>query len=370
MSNSIEINIKKTTSLVQELFKTDAVPMLWGPPGIGKSKGMEFVSGLQCADLGLEGVAEYGDKKENPQAFFGFHDVRATDKDPVDMGGLPDKDETTGTMIRLCPDWFPHVGRTDLPDHGILFIDEAPSAPPSVQVTCYQITQERRIGAYKLKPGWKVAMAGNRVTDGGVVFKMPTPLANRLAHLNVKSDSQYWLNEVCSLINIPPIVQAFIRFRPDLLNTFEKHIGAGRKEMAFATERSWHKFGDVIRNSLGVMDPTDLMIVGAGLVGEAQAVEFSGFVRTWESKPNIDDVLRSPRTAPIDFDAATTYAVLTALAHRAEAKTFEPIMEYLARLSPEYTVAGIKTVHSRENGRRIYATPAFIDWSSKNGHLL
>lgn len=366
----IDINIKQVISVIRSVVKGGGVPMIWGPPGIGKSKGMEFCCELLCADLELKGVFEYGDKKENPQEYFGFFDVRATDKDPVDMGGLPDKDPVTNTMIRLVPDWFPHVGRTDLPDHGVLFIDEAPSAAPAVQVTCYQITQERRIGAYKLKPGWHVAMAGNRTTDGGVSFKMPTPLANRLTHVNAKSDSQYWLNDVCGAIGIEPIIQAFIRFRPDLLNTFSKHIENGRKEMAFATERSWHKLSSILQASPEIYEDGMLSVIAAGQVGTAAAIEFGGFVKVWQSMPSINDIIAKPSTAPVDFDAATTYAVITALAHRAEGKTFEPIMEYLARLSPEYTVAGIKTVHARDNGRRIYATPAFIDWSQKNSHLL
>ncbi|WP_107850408.1 hypothetical protein [Oceanimonas marisflavi] len=368
---SVNANIKQVMTVATAVFAGGGVPMLWGPPGVGKSIGMAYYCQQRAAELGLQGVAEYGDQPKDPSKWFGFIDLRATDKDPVDMGGLPDKDETTGVMIRLCPDWFPHTGRTDLPDHGVLFIDEAPSAPPSVQVTCYQITQEKRIGAYKLKPGWSVAMAGNRVTDSGASFKMPAPLANRIQHLHVSSDSTYWLNEVASIIELEPLVQAFIRFRPDLLNTFEAHLEHGRKEMAFATERSWQKLSDILKASPRLLDDrVSLMMLTAGTVGEAQAVEFCSFVQIWQDMPDIDQILADPVQAPVEFNAATTYAVLTALAHRAESKTFAAIMAYLTRLSPEYAVAGIKTVNSRDNGREIYATEAFIKWSTEYGHLL
>jgi MoxR-like ATPase len=72
----------------------------------------------------------------------------------------------------------------DLPDEEfasqypvvVLFLDEMNSAPPSVQSAAYQLILNRRIGKYRLPDNVVMVAAGNRESDKGVTYRMPTPL--------------------------------------------------------------------------------------------------------------------------------------------------------------------------------------------------
>ena len=74
----------------------------------------------------------------------------------------------------------------------ILFLDEISAAPQSVQAAAYQITLDRSVGEYRLPENCIVIAAGNRVTDRSVAYSMPKALANRLCHLEIRSDPGSW----------------------------------------------------------------------------------------------------------------------------------------------------------------------------------
>ena len=66
------------------------------------------------------------------------------------------------------------------------------SAPPSVQAAAYQLVLNKRIGQYNLPTNVKIVAAGNRETDRGVTYRMPSPLANRFRHINMEVNFEDW----------------------------------------------------------------------------------------------------------------------------------------------------------------------------------
>ncbi|MDR0379278.1 MAG: AAA family ATPase [Candidatus Accumulibacter sp.] len=134
-----------------------------GPPGIGKS-------------AIVRQVAETRGWTESNRRFV---DVRLSQMEPVDLRGLPALDLAARKTVWLPPAWLPFEG-SDWPDEGVLFLDEASSAAPSVQAAAYQLVLDRQLGEARMKRGWRLALAGNRVSDGGVAFRLAMPLANRM----------------------------------------------------------------------------------------------------------------------------------------------------------------------------------------------
>jgi MoxR-like ATPase len=108
--------------------------------------------------------------------------------EPTDIRGIPFYNKEIGKM-----DWAEPV---DLPTEEfakdypivVLFLDEMNSAAPSVQAAAYQLILNRRIGKYKLPENVVLVAAGNRESDKGVTYRMPTPLANRFIHQEMKVD--------------------------------------------------------------------------------------------------------------------------------------------------------------------------------------
>ena len=141
--------------------------ILWGAPGSAKSAVAQQVA----ADAGREYV-----------------DVRALLLDPVDLRGIPWRDSADRT--RWAPPAF--LPPTDDPGRWLINLEELPSAVPMVQAALYQLVLDRKVGEYELPEGASLIACGNRESDRGVVHRMPTPLASRFVHLEIRVDARDW----------------------------------------------------------------------------------------------------------------------------------------------------------------------------------
>lgn len=374
MSNNTAVSIDELSKLTAEQLP-DAINlaiyasrplMIHGSPGLGKSDAAAQAARDQADKRGLTQVAMLSDVAHltDPKGAYGLFDVRLSQCDPVDVGGLPVADHERGTQGRLVPDWFPSTERADLPDYGILLLEEVVSAPPAVQAAAYQLTHDRRIGDKVMKEGWTVVLTGNLLSDGGVVHKMPTPLANRLMHVYVRSDVDSWCRWALTH-NIAPEIVGFIRFRPDLLNNFEQHVKNKQTGHAFATERSWAMTSDLVGDGA---NSAVVAAMVAGTIGAGPAMEFSAFRKVWKEMPNIDQIMMDPNGAPVPDRGATAYAVSAALAGRAKPDNFSTILIYAERMPREFMMMIVKD--SARRNRAVMSTSAFVKFSSVHSDLI
>jgi hypothetical protein len=218
--------------------------MLHGRPGIGKTEVVQ-----QLAD-------ETGSR---------LYDLRLTTIEPQDLRGLPFYDHEQRRTV-----WYPPE---DLPsDEGrptILFLDELTAAAPSLQPTVYGLLQERRVGQHALPAGTFIVAAGNMVEDGAVAYEMGTALSDRLIHLSLRAEAGDWLASYAVPQALHPAVTAFIRTRPDLLDTTEEAIRRG--QMIACTPRSWARVSTILR---AVTDRALRDVLIAGTLGDQAAAEF------------------------------------------------------------------------------------------------
>ena len=143
--------------------------MIWGAPGIGKSDIIQQIGD----DLGRNVI-----------------DLRLLLMEPTDLRGMPYYNKQNNTM-----EWAPPVDLpTDPKATDILFLDEMNAAPPAVQAAAYQLILNRKIGNYVLPEGVAIVSAGNRETDRGVTYRMPSPLANRMVHIEMAVNFEDWLS--------------------------------------------------------------------------------------------------------------------------------------------------------------------------------
>ena len=217
--------------------------MLHGRPGIGKT---EIVQTLA---------------RETGARLF---DLRLTTIEPADLRGLPFYDHEARRTV-----WYPPE---DLPSGdapAILFLDELTAAAPILQPTVYGLLQERRVGGYALPASTFVVAAGNAVEDGAVAYEMGTALSDRLIHLSLRAEARDWLEGYAVPHGLHPAVAAFIRTRPDLLDTTEEALRTGAT--IACTPRSWARVSTILR---AVPDRATRDVLIAGTLGEAAAAEF------------------------------------------------------------------------------------------------
>ena len=293
MSEHRTLTAKEVRASIMRCFAVKRPAFLWGPPGIGKS---ELVEGIT---RDLNGV---------------MFDLRLGQMEPTDIRGIPFYKKEENVM-----DWAPPI---DLPqgeqaliselinvaDNAVeaalanaggkakkedlklsdlpvvvLFLDEMNSAPPSVLAAAYQLILNRRIGKYVLPDNVVVIAAGNRESDKGVTYRMPTPLANRFIHIEMRADFEAWLDWAVNN-NIHEDVVGYLSFAKQDLYDFD----AKSASRAFATPRSWSFVSELLDEPMEETTATDLV---AGAIGEGLAVKFQAHRKIAGKLPNPEDVL-------------------------------------------------------------------------------
>jgi MoxR-like ATPase len=219
--------------------------MLHGRPGVGKTQVVEELA----RRIGAQ-----------------FFDLRLTTIEPQDLRGLPYYDHAAKKTLWYRPE--------DLPDDparpSVLFLDELTAASPWLQPTVYGLLQERRVGQHRLPDSVFLVAAGNTVEDGAIAYEMGTGLSDRLVHLTVEAGAADWLRNFAVPKGLHPAVIAFIRTRPDLLETTEEALARG--EMIAATPRSWERVSQIVTS---VPDRRLRNMMVAGTVGEAIGADFA-----------------------------------------------------------------------------------------------
>jgi hypothetical protein len=253
--------------------------------------------------------------------------VRATLLDPVDLRGLPKVD---GETVKWCPPAFlPREGE------GILFLDELAQSPPLVQASLLQLTLDRRIGEYVLPDGWGVVAASNRQEDRAGTHRLISPLLNRFVHADMDVSADDWQAWAVQA-GIAGEVRAFLRFKPQLLFSFDPSTNP----RAFPTPRSWEFVSKVLPHT----PQTLVHRVVAGCVGEGPAAEFYGFLKMYQSLPDLDIVLASPTTASVPTEPDVVCAVIGGLIERVRVDKVKAgaFAKYVTRFGDEYGMLGLR----------------------------
>jgi len=328
MSENRTITSQDARTGLQKCFEKKRPVFLWGPPGIGKS---ELVADLATELGGL------------------MYDLRLGQMDPTDIRGIPFYNKDNGTM-----DWAPPI---DLPDEAtckeypvvVLFLDEMNSAAPAVQAAAYQLILNRRVGKYRLPNNVVMVAAGNRESDKGVTYRMPTPLANRFIHLEMRVDFESW--EQWAVKNkIHKDVIGYLAYSKQDLYDFDPKSSS----RAFATPRSWTFVSELLSDEDS--DKNVLLNLIAGAVGEGLAVKFMAHRKVASQMPNPTDILEGKVKELEIKDISAMYSLVISMCYELKdrqdnnipekefIKNLDCFFEYMmANFETEITVMGART---------------------------
>ena len=291
MSDSRTVTSTQARKSILTAFKVKRPLFLWGPPGIGKS---ELVEGI-TQELGGYMI-----------------DLRLGQMEPTDIRGIPFYNKDVGKM-----DWAEPI---DLPSEElasqypivVLFMDELNAAPASVQAAAYQLILNRRVGKYRLPNNVVMVAAGNRESDKGVTYRMPTPLSNRFIHQEMKVDFASY-QEWAVQNRIHKDVVGYLSFAKQDLYDFDSKSSS----RAFATPRSW-TFVSQLLNDDSVDDDTLTNLV-AGTVGEGLAVKFMAHRKVSGRMPNPADILSGKITTLDIKEVSAMYSLVISMCYELKA---------------------------------------------------
>lgn len=325
-----------TVVTMRSMIVSKIPAFLWGPPGIGKSsiiKQIAATEGIECIDLRLSLM------------------------DPTDLKGIPFYERDSHSALWAPPSFLPREGR------GILFLDELNSAAPAVQASAYQLILDRKVGEYTLPEGWAIVAAGNREGDRGVVYRLPSPLANRFVHIEMEVNVSDW-RDWAIMRGIDPRIVAYIGFKNEALFAFDPTANV----RSFATPRSWEAVHNILSSAL----PKNLLLdTVAGAIGQEGAVDFLGFCKVMSLLPDIDTILEGA-CEEYPKDISVLYALASALVGRILAdpneEKIENLLRYTLKLQSEFAVMIVQDL--QRQGVRMDHLDAYGDWVNAYAFLL
>lgn len=258
--------------------------MIYSAPGCGKS------------DI----VHQIGKELNRPVI-----DIRLALYDPSDLKGFPYFDPDSKSMKWAPSSELP----TDPNSNAILFLDELVSAAPSTQAAAYQLVLNRRIGEYVLPKNVVIIGAGNRSSDRGVVYKMPSPLSNRFIHLELKVDVDEWIEWALSN-GLHKDVVGYISHQKQDLFTFDPKSSSH----AFATPRTWEFVSQILTQEDVFGEETALDLI-SGTIGDGLAIKHNAFRKSSAKLPKAMDVLTGKVTKLETKEIGALYSLVISLAY-------------------------------------------------------
>lgn len=282
---------KNLLTTVSVACMSGKVPLLWGPPGVGKTA---FVRTLaQMFDLPL-------------------YILIPSTMDPSDVDGLPAVKEVVlpnGDVATVTENTLQHWAQELIVNkRGILFIDEASTATPAVQASLLSVLQGRRVGRHTLPEEiWMIA-AANSSKDAADGWELAAPMANRFLHLDFPFVTKDWLDGMVTAFGKDDLSEGEANERAKIVAFLSSAVGTGfinnkpedatEAGLAWPSPRSWDNLAETLGRLSGSefedsanTSVRDLLV--KGFVGDKAANEFI----LWHdslSLPEYDRFIKDP----------------------------------------------------------------------------
>jgi len=327
------------SSIISKLVDQKLPVFIWGAPGIGKSSIVKQVA----SQKGVE-----------------FLDLRLSLLDPTDLKGIPFFDAEHNEGVWAKPSFLPKQSDSK----GILFLDEINTAPPAVQASAYQLILDRKVGEYELPEGWSIVAAGNRENDRGVVYKMPSPLANRFVHFEMEVDFEDWKSWAYQA-GVDSSIIAYLAYDKSMLFTFDPQTN----EKSFATPRSWEYVDKIVKADI----ESELILDSiSGAVGREAAIGYLSFRKVMQSLPDFSQILDGSLSSVEEDDpkvyTALCVGLVNALKEKGSDKAITHVIEFSMTLPGEFAIMLVKDMQF--NGVDVESSDAWSDWVGKFAYLL
>lgn len=327
----------QTTAFLKFALPLNQNVLLVGPPGVGKTDIIKnAVAGLDYRLLINHPVIS----------------------EPTDYKGLP---FAQGEEAVFLP-YGQLKSLISAKEPTVFFLDDVGSAPNSVQSALMQLLLERRIDDKPISEHVRFIAATNRHGDRSNVSGILEAVKSRFASIiNLEVNSDDWI-EWANKHRLPVELISFIRFKPTMLHDFTPS-----KEIAnYPCPRTVAKVGMWLNSSL----PKEMEAeVFEGTAGKAFAIEFNAFLRLFRDLPDPRTILKNPTKATVFKELDKQYAICGALSNLVDESTFENMITYLERLSPEFAVMTMRDVMQRK--ANVFSVhPAFMKWAVTNKEFL
>jgi len=318
MNRLNEFSLSEVAREIMAMMAIDLVPCLWSSPGVGKTSVAKQVASQLCWKCIVA----------HPAAM----------PDSSDLSGIPVPSKE-GDRVNFLP--YGILERIlAATQETLVLIDDVGQSAMQLQAPIMQLIENRSINSQVVPDCIHFLLASNDVIDRAGCNRMISPLEGRCVHMFVRTDLSDWTAWALNA-GVAPEVIAFHQFSGgEHLHKFDPKSS----EKAFPSPRSWEKASRIF----SVCSHETRIRVMAGAVGQGAATAFSGFLRVYETMPDLSDCIANPDTAPLpESGAGVEYAISYGLFARMNIGNSANVCKYVARLSfPEYFIAAIQAADS------------------------
>lgn len=359
----------KVPEAFQTTFPTRRSMMLWGPPGISKSSLMRQyadrmnyayvdirLSQIEPVDLRgipvphvVDGISyvdwaspkvfpktidfsvvldiyceeyEYKIHHLNPKGVNGIYYVKQPEYEVKSLTPLSKaviiSQGPAGIVFKLVNENNEMVmGKVRLIIKGepeaLVALEEFNAAMQTVQQASYELLLDRRLGSYIVPEKVFFVAAGNRQTDGGLIFKLTSAVANRLVHVEVEPNYDDWLVWAISADIHPYVIGYLESYQQNLFNFDPKTFSRG-----FRTPRSWEFVSDILKSAEKEnTSKKTLNVLVCGCIGEIGGGEFMTHLDLLEVLPVPMKILTGEITSLASrYENQIIYSMLISTAHK------------------------------------------------------
>ncbi len=323
----------------------------------------------------------------NPKGSNGIYYVKTPQitVEAINRPGTTDADKLTAEVVKETPESFvvQLVNAKGEVCEGSVFytvqgeaeaivaFEELNSAPLATQQAAYQFILDRRVGEYVVPDGVRLIAMGNRQTDKGLTYTMPTPLANRFVHVEMTVSFDDWQEWAISAM-VHPHVVGYLSQNKGELNQFEQAMKGGTASRGFATPRSWVFVSEIIiAAEAGNAEVTqaELAALICGAIGDGTGTKFATYRKLAADLPKVEDILSGAvKTVKDKGNVALAYSLTTSLCYELRAtneklelegisaasddkkrqewyKGFNNVLDFwMDNFQPEVNVMGMRTI--------------------------
>lgn len=346
------LNVEQLKRAILVCLFADIPLAIWGGVGIGKSQAVAQVA---------------------KQLGWRLFDVRLSDKEPSDLGGIPypvvtfwelgPDGKRTGKSSSVALERCEIDGKVEYLVSGllpfgademtILLFDEVDRTDIGVLNALLQVVLDRRINGHMLGSKVRIVMAGNGETDKGTVT-LTEAARSRSIHVYVKFQLETWIDWAREE-NIPGHLIGWAKTNPEDFSGETKEFS----EIAMFTPRTAVMAATIyeqakIMQAEGVFKVDDIIpALIQGSITKAKSTLYLGYIqRLWEKAPTPEEIVADPEGAAIPTDPGTLFAVAGSLAHIAakdeDGKATAAIATYAYRWGEEGGNAEVRSAFFRE----------------------
>lgn len=322
--------------------------VMWGGVGVGKSS---LVAQL-CKELEYE-----------------LFDVRLSDKEPTDLGGIPfpiEKDGHRSITWLAASNLIPFITPARPDVKGVLVFDEIDRSEKQTENAALQLILDRRINQHELCPSVRILAAGNGTSDNGTSV-LSDAAATRMLHLYVDTSGEKALASWQGWAvrsDVSAVMRGFASFRQELF------LGATPKftELQRATPRtfSWAgriaEYCDTLSWGDGVLEP---LIFGA--VGQVAGREFLAYRKLFHECPKPEVIAADPIGTRLPSEFGIFFALgqqlLSVASHnltKEEPELTRKFATYVGRWADEQQAHWFRT--ASEHLPTLINTPEYKAW--------